>query len=177
MKLSIKAVNQISRILLQAILPNKTTEYSSELFKNWKFGNQYFKAEATLDGDAKLIVERSLKMGIADISLETETEELKFSIETSGSAYAFWFDGGINYVNRLKAPKTVEDVVETFNLIFGPGVTVKPNHNAGNILIQYPHFTEMVERLSFFQPVDVNVRYKVDGEARVPARWRVCNTV
>lgn len=177
MELSIKAVNQISRILLQAILPKTTTEYSSELFKNWKFGHQYFKAEAILDGGIRLFVERRLKMCITDVLIETESEILKFSIETDGPAFAFCFDGGINYNNQSKAPKKVEDVVEVFKSIFGPGVTIQANHYAGNTRIQYPHFTSMVTRFSWLPPVDVDVRYVIDGESRVPEKWRKCNSV
>ena len=45
MKLSNKAVNQIARIVYQAVVPTTETPYEDAIFDNWKYGNTYFKAD------------------------------------------------------------------------------------------------------------------------------------
>ena len=170
MKLSSKAVNQIARIVIQAILPKTTTEYNSELFENWKFGHQYFNAAAVLDGNIRMNVERRLKMNIAEIKLESEDAVFTFSIVTNGSALAF-------FIAQEKAPKSVEDAYNIFKLLFGSDAAVQFKQFPEATRIECPNWEQIVERFSAFPPVDVDVRYVIDGESRVPAAWRTRDSV
>lgn len=168
MKLSSKAVNQIARIVIQAILPDTNTDYNSELFENWKFGHQYFNAAAVLDGNIRMNVERRLKMNIAEIKLESEDAVFTFSIVTNGSALAFFVEGGKNYLAQEKAPKSVDDVVGIFKLLFGSDAAVQVKQFPEATRIECPNWAQIVERLSSFGSVEVDVTYEINGALRVP---------
>lgn len=177
MKLSNKAVNQIARIVIQAILPDANTDYNSELFENWKFGHQYFNAVAVLDGNIQMNVERRLKMNIAKIKLESEDAVFRFSIVTNGSAVAFFFEGGKNYHAQEKAPKSVDDVVGIFKLLFGSDAAIQVKQFTESTRVECPKWEQIVERFSAFPPVNVGINYQIDGSAQVPASWRTRDSV
>ena len=177
MKLSSKAVNQIARIVYQAILPDTNTDYNSELFENWKFGHQYFNAAAVLDGNIRMSVERRLKMNIAEIKLESEDAVFTFSIVTNGSALAFFIEGCKNYLAQEKAPKSIDDVVGIFKLLFGSDAAVQVKQFPEATRIECQNWEQIVERFSAFPPVDVGINYEIDGSARVPAAWRTRDSV
>lgn len=177
MKLSSKAVNQIARIVIQAILPDTNTDYNSELFENWKFGHQYFNAVAVLDGNIRMNVGRSLKMNIAEIKLESEDAVFTFSIVTNGSALAVFIEGGKNYQAQEKAPKSVDDVVGIFKLLFGSDAAIQVKQFTESVRVEFPNWEQIVERFSSFPPVDVGINYQIDGSARVPASWRTRDSV
>ena len=169
MKLSHKAINQIARIVVQAVVPTTETHYNDALFENWKYGNTYFKAEAVLDGGVSLIVKRSsLKSGCTDVIIESESEILQLLFVTGGYVFVQYIEGGKNYIAQEKAPKSVDAVVATLKAILGEDVehsiTVAPY--ATNV--RCINWSQIVERLSSFDRVDVEVVYEIDGALQVP---------
>ena len=171
MKLSHKAINQIARIVLQAVVPTTETPYNDALFENWKYGNNYFKAEAVLDSGVSLIVKRSsLKSGCTDVIIESESEILQLLFVTGGYVFVQYIEGGKNYIAQDKAPKSVADVVATLKAILGEDVehsiTVAPC--ATNV--RCINWAQIVERLSAFGSVEVDAVYEIDGALRVSKR-------
>ena len=169
MKLSSKAVNQIARIVYQAVVPTTETPYEDDIFENWKYGNTYFKAEAELDGGVKLTVERNgLKRGCTDVGLESETAILKLLFVTGGYVFVQYIEGGGNYLAQEKAPKSVADVVDTLKLILGEEVDYTITRAPCATNVRCINWAQLVERLSSFGSVEVDVVYEINGALRVP---------
>ena len=169
MKLSTKAVNQIASIVVQAIVPTMETPYEDALFENWKYGNTYFKAEAVLDGGVSLIVERNgLKRGCTVVVLESKTDIIQMLFVTGEYVFVAYDEGGKNYIAQEKAPKRLYDVVDTLKTILGKDVEHIITAAPCSTNVRCTNWAQIVERLSSFDRVDVDVNYEINGALRVP---------